>query len=200
MKQLLEKNLPELTRFATAMTGNRDDAEDIVQGAVEKILKSYPNISDNTEFLKISYRVIRNLFIDTKRKKTRVISKEDLGNKSKSNTLKDNEEQDLPIEDYIEYNARDIDEEIKYKSINAEEQMIEEEIKISRYKKFEIAQGCLSALENETQKSVLTLFSEGLKYDEIANRLDIPQGTVKSSLARARLMVIECIKKRLKNE
>lgn len=200
MKQFLEKNLPELTRFATAMTGNRDDAEDIVQGAVEKILKSYPNISDNTEFLKISYRVIRNLFIDTKRKKTRVISKEDLGNKSKSNTLKDNEEQDLPIEDYIEYNARDIDEEIKYKSINAEEQMIEEEIKISRYKKFEIAQGCLSALENETQKSVLTLFSEGLKYDEIANRLDIPQGTVKSSLARARLMVIECIKKRLKNE
>ena len=200
MKQFLEKNLPELTRFATAMTGNRDDAEDVVQGAVEKILKSYPNISDNTEFLKISYRVIRNLFIDTKRKKTRVISKEDLGNKSKSNTLKDNEEQDLPIEDYIEYNARDIDEEIKYKSINAEEQMIEEEIKISRYKKFEIAQGCLSALENETQKSVLTLFSEGLKYDEIANRLDIPQGTVKSSLARARLMVIECIKKRLKNE
>ena len=200
MKQFLEKNLPELTRFATAMTGNRDDAEDIVQGAVEKILKSYPNISDNTEFLKISYRVIRNLFIDTKRKKTRVISKEDLGNKSKSNTLKDNEEQDLPIEDYIEYNARDIDEEIKYKSINAEEQMIDEEIKISRYKKFEIAQGCLSALENETQKTVLTLFSEGLKYDEIANRLDIPQGTVKSSLARARLMVIECIKKRLKNE
>jgi len=200
MKQFLEKNLPELTRFATAMTGNRDDAEDVVQGAVEKILKSYPNISSNTEFLKISYRVIRNLFIDTKRKKTRVISKEDLGNKSKSNTLKDNEEQDLPIEDYIEYNARDIDEEIKYKSINAEEQMIDEEIKISRYKKFEIAQGCLSALENETQKTVLTLFSEGLKYDEIANRLDIPQGTVKSSLARARLMVIECIKKRLKNE
>ena len=200
MKQFLEKNLPELTRFATAMTGNRDDAEDVVQGAVEKILKSYPNISSNTEFLKISYRVIRNLFIDTKRKKTRVISKEDLGNKSNSNTLKDNEEQDLPIEDYIEYNARDIDEEIKYKSINAEEQMIDEEIKISRYKKFEIAQGCLSALENETQKTVLTLFSEGLKYDEIANRLDIPQGTVKSSLARARLMVIECIKKRLKNE
>ena len=198
MKQFLEKNLPELTRFATAMTRNRDDAEDIVQGAVEKILKSYPNISDNTEFLKISYRVIRNLFIDTKRKKTRVISKEDLGNKSKSNTLKDNEEQDLPIEDYIEYNARDIDEEIKYKSINAEEQMINEEIKISRYKKFEIAQGCLSALENETQKSVLTLFSEGLKYDEIASRLDIPQGTVKSSLARARMMVIDCIKKRLK--
>ena len=43
-------------------------------------------------------------------------------------------------------------------------------------------------------------FSDGLKYDEIANRLDIPTGTVKSSLLRARMKVAECIKKRLKNE
>ena len=200
MKQLLQKNLSELLRFSTAMSGDRANAEDIVQTAIEKILKNYPDLNDNTEFLKISYRVIRNLFIDTKRKKTRLVSKEDLGNKNSSYSLKDNGDQDLPIEDYIEYNARDIDEEIKYKSINAEDQMIEKELKIAKYKRFEIAQICLSSLKNELQKSVLTLFSEGLKYDEIASRLDIPQGTVKSSLARARLMVIECIKKRLKNE
>ena len=177
------------------MTGDHATAEDIVQTAIEKILKKYPDLSDNTEFLKISYRVIRNLFIDTKRKKTRLISKEDLGNKSGSNSLKDDGDQELPIEDYIEYNARDFDEEIKYKSINAEDQMIEKELKIAKYKKFEIAQLCLSILKNELQKSVLTLFSEGLKYDDIAKRLDIAQGTVKSSLARARIAVMDCIKK-----
>ena len=182
------------------MSGDRTNAEDIVQTAIEKILKNYPDLNDNTEFLKISYRVIRNLFIDTKRKKTRLVSKEDLGNKNSSYSLKDNGDQDLPIEDYIEYNARDIDEEIKYKGINAEDQMIEKELKIAKYKKFEIAQICLSSLKNELQKSVLTLFSEGLKYDEIAERLDIAQGTVKSSLARARIAVIDCIKKRLKND
>ena len=115
MKQLLQKNLSELLRFSTAMSGDRANAEDIVQTAIEKILKNYPDLNDNTEFLKISYRVIRNLFIDTKRKKTRLVSKEDLGNKNSSYSLKDNGDQDLPIEDYIEYNARDIDEEIKYK-------------------------------------------------------------------------------------
>ena len=200
MKQLLQKNLSELLRFSTAMSGDRANAEDIVQTAIEKILKNYPDLNDNTEFLKISYRVIRNLFIDTKRKKTRLVSKEDLGNKNSTYSLKDNGDQDLPIEDYIEYNARDVDEDIKYKSINAEDQMIEKELKIAKYKKFEIAQICLSSLKNELQKSVLTLFSEGLKYDEIAERLDIAQGTVKSSLARARIAVIDCIKKRLKND
>ena len=200
MKQLLQKNLSELLRFSTAMSGDRANAEDIVQTAIEKILKNYPDLNDNTEFLKISYRVIRNLFIDTKRKKTRLVSKEDLGNKNSTYSLKDNGDQDLSIEDYIEYNARDVDEEIKYKSINAEDQMIEKELKIAKYKKFEIAQICLSSLKNELQKSVLTLFSEGLKYDEIAERLDIALGTVKSSLARARIAVIDCIKKRLKND
>ena len=77
--------------------------------------------------------------------------------------------------------------------------MIEKELKIAKYKKFEIAQLCLSILKNELQKSVLTLFSEGLKYDDIAKRLDIAQGTVKSSLARARIAVMDCIKKRLQN-
>ena len=200
MKELLEKNLPELLRFATAKTGNRQDAEDLVHGAIEKILINYPNISNNTEFLKLSYRIIRNLFIDIKRKKKREFLREDLGNISNSNTLEGNGEQDSTIEDYIEYNARDIDEEIRFKSMDAEEKIVEKEIKISKYKKFEIAQFCLSALENETQKDVLTLHSQRLKYDEIAKRLDIPIGTVMSSLARARIKVAECIKKRLKNE
>ena len=134
---------------------------------------------NNTEFLKISYRVIRNLFIDSKRKKTPV--NEDVGNIDYKDTL-------------------DIDETIKYRTMSAEQKLIENEIVISKYKKLEIAQGCLSALENETQKSVLTLFSEGLKYDEIANRLDIPKGTVMSSLARARIKVADCIKRKFKDE
>ena len=179
MRELLEKNLPELIRYSTAMSGNKHDAEDLVHTAIEKILKNYPNIANNTEFLKISYRVIRNLFIDSKRKKTPI--NEDVGNIDYKDTL-------------------DIDETIKYRTMSAEQKLIENEIVISKYKKLEIAQGCLSALENETQKSVLTLFSEGLKYDEIANRLDIPKGTVMSSLARARIKVADCIKRKFKNE
>ena len=40
MRELLEKNLPELIRYSTAMSGNKHDAEDLVHTAIEKILKS----------------------------------------------------------------------------------------------------------------------------------------------------------------
>ena len=185
MKKLLEKNLPELIRYATGMSGNRHDAEDLVHNAIEKIIKSYPGIADNTEFLKISYKVIRNLFIDIKRKKIKInvdrYSDEDIGNIQYKTTL-------------------NLDETIRIKTISTEDKMIEKEIKLSRKRQYEIARLCLSILDHETQKTVLTLFSDGLKYNEIAERLDIPKGTVMSSLARARIKVAECIKKRLKNE
>ena len=78
--------------------------------------------------------------------------------------------------------------------------IIENEYKISRREKNKIAQLCLSILSNETQKSVLILWSQNLRYNEIADRLDVPPGTVMSSLARARIKVAQCIKKRLKND
>ena len=195
MKELIRKNLPELARFATAMTGSKDEGNDLVSSAIEKILTKYPDVKDSTGFLKLSYTIIRREYIDIKRKKKREFSIEDLGNNSNDNSL-DND----GVQDYIEYKAGNLDEEFKIKTRDTEEEMIENEYKISRREKNKIAQLCLSILSNETQKSVLTLWSQNLRYNEIADRLDIPPGTVMSSLARARIKVAECIKKRLKNE
>ena len=199
MKYLLKKNLPELLRFSTAISGNKFDAEDLMQTAIERIIKKYPDIKENSEFLRLSYKIIRNLLIDKKRKKKREISEEELGNINQGKTLEMGEEKSSSIGDYIEFKARDIDEEIKYKTMNAEGNIIEKEINILKYKKYEIAKKCLSELENENQKNTLILFSEGLKYEDISLRLELPKGTVMSSLARARLKVADCIKKRFKN-
>ena len=38
MEKLIKKNLPELIRIATAITGNKTIGEDLVQNAIEKIL------------------------------------------------------------------------------------------------------------------------------------------------------------------
>ena len=195
MKEFNKKNIAELVRFATAMTGSKDEGNDLVSSAIEKILRKYPDVKDSTEFLKLSYTIIRREYIDIKRKKKREFSIEDLGNNSNDNSL-DNDD----VQDYIEYKARNLDEEFRIKTMDTEEGIIENEYKISRREKNKIAQLCLSILSNETQKSVLTLWSQNLRYNEIADRLDIPPGTVMSSLARARIKVAECIKKRLKNE
>ena len=199
MKYLLKKNLPELLRFSTAISGNKFDAEDLMQTAIERIIKKYPDIKENSEFLRLSYKIIRNLLIDKKRKKKREISEEELGNINQGKTLEIGEDKPSSFGDYIEFKARDIDEEIKYKTMNAEGNIIEKEINILKYKKYEIAQKCLSELENENQKNTLILFSEGLKYEDISLRLELPKGTVMSSLARARLKVADCIRKRFKN-
>ena len=195
MKYLLKKNLPELLRFSTAISGNKFDAEDLMQTAIERIIKNYPDIKENSEFLRLSYKIIRNLLIDKKRKKKREISEEELGNINQGKTLEMGEEKSSSFGDYIEFKARDIDEE----TMNAEGNIIEKEINILKYKKYEIAKKCLSELENENQKNTLILFSEGLKYEDISLRLELPKGTVMSSLARARLKVADCIRKRFKN-
>jgi RNA polymerase sigma factor (sigma-70 family) len=181
MKEIIKKNLPELLRFASALTGSNTDGEDLIQNAIEKILIKYPDVKDSTEFLKLSYTIIRREYIDIKRKKTKIFN-ESTGNILFKNTL-------------------DLDgTTLNIKTSSIEDKMIENEHVISIREKNKIAQLCLSSLNNENQKLALTLHSEGLKYDEIANRLDIPRGTVMSSLARARMKVAECIKKRLKNE
>ena len=45
MEKLIKKNLPELIRIATAITGNKTIGEDLVHNAIEKILIKYPLLS-----------------------------------------------------------------------------------------------------------------------------------------------------------
>ena len=55
-------------------------------------------------------------------------------------------------------------------------------------------------IKNETHREMLILYTEGLKYAEIAKRLDLKIGTIMSGLARAKKSVADCVKRKLKNE
>lgn len=56
-------------------------------------------------------------------------------------------------------------------------------------------QGCVEALEVEFREVIVLRDIQGFQYEEIENMLDIPSGTVKSRLYRARAAVSECLKK-----
>lgn len=56
------KVLPRLRRFAYSLTSDYDDADDLVQRVVEKVLKR--RVPENADLLRWCYRVCKNLWVD----------------------------------------------------------------------------------------------------------------------------------------
>jgi RNA polymerase sigma-70 factor (ECF subfamily) len=61
--------LPRLRRFAQSLTGNADDANDLVQAALERALKAMATLDDDAMLDAWMFRIIRNLWIDGLRKR-----------------------------------------------------------------------------------------------------------------------------------
>lgn len=61
--------LPRLRRFAQSLTGNADDANDLVQAAMERALKAMATRDDDAMLDAWMFRIMRNLWIDGLRKR-----------------------------------------------------------------------------------------------------------------------------------
>jgi RNA polymerase sigma-70 factor (ECF subfamily) len=63
--------LPRLRRFAHALTRSPADADDLVQTAIERALRSQGQWQPGTRLDSWVYRIMRNLWIDTVRSRSR---------------------------------------------------------------------------------------------------------------------------------
>ncbi|WP_143871073.1 RNA polymerase sigma factor [Catenovulum sediminis] len=63
MKQQITKLVPQLRRFAFALTGSADDADDLLQNTIERLLRQAPDAQDE-DLTKWAFRVCKNLWID----------------------------------------------------------------------------------------------------------------------------------------
>lgn len=61
--------LPRLRRFAQSLTGSTDDANDLVQAAMERALKAMTTLDDDAKLDAWMFRIIRNLWIDGLRRR-----------------------------------------------------------------------------------------------------------------------------------
>lgn len=61
--------LPRLRRFAASLTGNAEEANDLVQAACERALKAQEQWQEGTRLDAWVFRIIRNLWIDQIRKR-----------------------------------------------------------------------------------------------------------------------------------
>jgi RNA polymerase sigma-70 factor (ECF subfamily) len=68
--------LPRLRRFAHALSRNSADADDLTQATVERALRSRDQWQPGTKLDSWCYRIMRNLWIDTARARSRKSARE----------------------------------------------------------------------------------------------------------------------------
>lgn len=61
--------LPRLRRFARALAGNPDTADDLVQEACERALRGQAGFAPGTRFDAWMFRILRNLWLDSHRRR-----------------------------------------------------------------------------------------------------------------------------------
>lgn len=154
--ELVLKYQSKVVNIAYGMLSVREDAEDAAQEVFIKIYKNISSFNENSAISTWIYRITVNTCNDILRKRI---------NKKTISIYSDNDdESDMAIPD----------------SSHTPEEAAEAS---------EIHRTLLAAISGlkEEYRCVITLFDlEGMSYEEIAKIINVPVGTVKSRLSRAR--------------
>ena len=150
--------LDPLYNFAYRLTLDEDDANDLVQETYLKAYRFFDYFEQGTNAKAWLFRILKNSFINDYRKKSKEPSKVDY----------------QEVESF--YNSEDVDRQITPDlRVEALQDMIGDEISIA-----------LNSLDVDFRTVIILCDLEGFKYEEMAKILDIPIGTVRSRLHRAR--------------
>ncbi|MFT6873864.1 MAG: RNA polymerase sigma factor (sigma-70 family), partial [Roseivirga sp.] len=149
--------------FGYRLTFDEDDAKDLVQDTYLKAFRFINSFQRGTNAKAWLFRILKNSFINEFRKKSKQPSKVDYSE----------------VEQY--YNSDDAGENITTDlRIETVQHMIGDEIS-----------GALNAIPVDFRTVIILSDLEGFTYEEMSKILDIPIGTVRSRLHRARNMLKE---------
>ncbi|MCB0499487.1 MAG: sigma-70 family RNA polymerase sigma factor [Cyclobacteriaceae bacterium] len=151
-------HINSMYNFGYRLTLDEDDAKDLVQDTYLKAFRFIESFQKGTNAKAWLFRILKNSFINDYRKKSKEPSKVDY----------------QEVESY--YNSDDVDRQITTDlRIESLQDMIGDEIS-----------NALNSLDVDFRTVIILCDLEGFKYDEMAKILDIPIGTVRSRLHRAR--------------
>ena len=149
------------------MVRNPDDAEDLTIEAFAKAFRNLHKFNPEYAFSTWLFRIATNNCIDFIRK-----------NKIKT----------MSIDSAIKIdNGDEINIDFKDLNLNPQENAIKNQ-------KIQIMQFIVSKLPDKYQRLVTLRYFDELSYEEIAEELDAPLGTVKAQLHRARELMFEMVK------
>lgn len=165
--KLLQRYKRPVYHMILKMVRNVDDAEDLTIESFAKAFRSLHRFKKDFTFSTWLFRIATNNTIDFIRKKK-------LNTLSIDNTFTDDDGQSVSID---------------VEDVNLDPQ--EEAIKIQ---KAELVQVFVDKLPPKYQKLVRLRYFNELSYEEIAEELEAPLGTVKAQLHRARELMFEMVK------
>jgi RNA polymerase sigma-70 factor (ECF subfamily) len=162
--ELVSRYYARLYNAAVRLVDNAEDAADVVQDAFLNAFQSLKSFKGDSEFFTWLYRIAFNTAISLKRKKRPVVSLE-AGRAGGDGGL----DPDDPSE-----SARP----------GAALERTEEE---------QTLHAALGRLSHEHREALMMKDIDGLKYEEIADVLGVPVGTIRSRLHRARTELRELL-------
>lgn len=149
--------------FAYRLTFDEDDSKDLVQDTYLKAYRFIDSFERGTNAKAWLFRILKNSFINDFRKKSKQPAKVDY----------------QEVESY--YNSDDVDVPMTADlRVDALKDMIGDEVSIA-----------LNSLAVDFRTVIILCDLEGFTYEEMAKILDIPIGTVRSRLHRARNLLKE---------
>ncbi|MEY5049261.1 MAG: polymerase, sigma subunit, family [Bacteroidota bacterium] len=160
-EQLFMPLLRSLYNFAFRLTFDEDDARDLVQDTYFKAYRFFDSFEKGTNAKAWMFRILKNTFINEYRRKSKEPNKVDY----------------QEVEQY--YNSDDIDEPITNDlRVESMREMIGDEVARA-----------LNAIDVDFRAIIILCDLEGFSYEEMSKILNIPIGTVRSRLHRARQLL-----------
>jgi RNA polymerase sigma-70 factor (ECF subfamily) len=165
---LVKKHQKRMLNIAYRMTGNYEEACDIVQDAFVSAYKSIRSFRGKAKFSTWLCTIVMNL------------------SKNRLKQLKTQlHHEKFSIDDPT--NNGQIRGELASSGLSALESLEKKDV-------HEKVQECINSLDEEFREVLILRDIQGFSYDEINNLLEVPEGTVKSRLFRAREALKDCLK------
>ena len=150
-----------LYNFALRMTGDEDDADDLVQETFLKAFRFFDKFEKGTNCKAWLFRILKNSYINDYRKTTKEPNKVDYED----------------VQNFYE-NIKSDEVESKHYELDAFNNLLDDEIS-----------SAITTLPEDFRTVIILSDIEGFTYEEIADFVDIPVGTVRSRVHRARKMM-----------
>ena len=167
-EELVSSYEKKIYNYCLRMTNSREDAEDLTQEVFVRVYKNIKSFKGGSQLSTWIYRIAHNICIDRYRK-----SKASVVSLNQPKGEDDEREIDLPSG-----------------SPSPEEHVI-------RSEQQKLLLNCISRLKPEYQTVIILRDIQHFSYEEIAGILNLPLGTVKSHINRARAALRDAVRPHL---